>query len=474
MRPIRFTALSILICTSLLVADSDRPPNILFILADDLGYSDIEPYGQKDIQTPQLAKLAREGMLFTHAYAGNSLCGPSRSVLLQGLHSGHSSIRHNPAKARGWDRTTQGDPPLPDDAPTFATVLKEAGYATACFGKWGMGLPGQAGSPKRLGFDFFLGYATHVDAHDYRPDHLWKNDQKIPLDGKTYTHDLFTNGALAYIRDHQDDPFLLYLSYTIPHGPYDPPSVTPYENQPWHELNKAYAAMVTRLDSDIGKLVSLLDQLKIAEDTVVLFASDNGPSPLGEHRIESFHSTPFRGGKGTPYEGGLRVPLIVKWPNKVAPGTQSDLPVCFYDFLPAFADLAGQDNPPGNDGISFVPTLLGDNKTQTIHDYLYWELGDSNDWQAVRKGDWKAIRWKISIPNETKLELFHLETDPKESTDVSNKHPAVVARMERIFREAHTPNLMFPLTRGEIRDAPPNIVTPNAKQKERMRARALK
>ena len=210
------------------------------------------------------------------------------------MHAGHNPIRHNPAQARGWDRTTQGDPPLPENVPTFAKVLKQAGYATACFGKWGMGAPGKAGSPRRLGFDTFLGYASHIDAHTYWPDHLWRNDERLPLDGKTYTHDLFTREALSYVRANRDRPFFVFLSYTIPHVALDPPSLASYADKPWPEKEKAFAAMVTRMDADIGKLLALLKELKLDDNTLVLFASDNGPCPAGGHKATTFDSTPFR------------------------------------------------------------------------------------------------------------------------------------------------------------------------------------
>lgn len=458
--------LILLLAAALPAAERERP-NVIFILSDDLGYSDISPYGQTRIQTPHLEQLARDGLRFTHAYAGNSVCGPSRAALFLGLHSGHNPVRHNPGAARGWDRTTQGDPPLPDDAPTFAKVLKQAGYATACFGKWGMGVPGQAGSPRRLGFDTFLGYASHVDAHTYWPDHLWRNDEKITLDGKTYSHDLFTKEALAYIRATRDRPFFLFLSYTIPHVRLDPPSLAPYEAKPWPEPEKAFAAMVTRMDADIGKIGALLKELNLDDRTLVLFASDNGPCTAGGHKASTFDSTPFRAEKGAPFEGGIRVPFIARWPNRIAAETRSELLIAFYDVLPTFAELAGQPAPANTDGISFLPTLLGRNADQKRHEYLYWELAMQRGWQAIRMGDWKAVRSNVSQPGEPRLELFNLKSDPKEQHDVAAEQPELVARFLRIAREARTTSTMFPLTHAELQAAPPNIVTPNANQKKR-------
>ena len=457
-----------------LAAESPRSPNVIFVLADDLGYADISPYGQRQIQTPNLERIAREGMLFTNAYAGAPVCGPSRATLFLGLHTGHNPIRHNPAAARGWDRTTQGDPPLPDDAPTFAKVLKQAGHATACFGKWGMGSPGKAGSPRRLGFETFLGYASHVDAHTYWPDHLWRDDERVPLDGKTYSHDLFTQAAFDYVHAHRERPFFLFLSYTIPHVALHPPSLEPYADKPWPEPEKAFAAMVTRMDADIGRLLALLRELRIDESTLLFFASDNGPCTAGGHKASTFDSTPFRGEKTTVYEGGIRVPFLARWPGRIRAGARSDLPICFYDVLATFADLTGQRPPAGTDGISFMPTLLGRETEQRRHEYLYWEYATQSGFQAIRMGEWKAVRSGVSRAGEPKLELYNLEADPKEEHDVSDRQPEVVSRILDIARTARTPNRMFPLTAAEFETAPPNIVTPNASQKKRAKAAEAK
>jgi arylsulfatase A-like enzyme len=469
-RPVAFLAAQVALALLASAAETARSPNIVFILADDLGYTDISPYGQRQIQTPHLERFAREGMLFTDAYAGAPVCGPSRATLFLGLHSGHNPIRHNPGQARGWDRTTQGDPPLPEDVPTFANVLKQAGYATACFGKWGMGAPGKAGSPRRIGFDTFFGYASHVDAHNYRPDHLWRNDERVPLDGKTYSHDLFTQAALDYVRAQRERPFFLFLSYTIPHVPLHPPSLAPYEGKPWPESEKAFAAMVTHLDADIGRLLALLGELRLDDDTLVMFASDNGPITAGGHKVSTFASTPFRGEKTTIYEGGIRVPFLARWPGKIRAGARSELPVCFYDVLATFAELTGQRPPANTDGISFAPTLLGRDAAQRRHEYLYWEYATQLGFQAIRMGNWKAVRSGLSRPGEPKLELYDLKSDPKEQHDLAARHTDVVEKMLEITRSARTSNLMFPLTAAEFDTAPTNIVTPNANQKRRAKA----
>ncbi len=448
------------------------PPNVIFILSDDLGYSDISPYGQKEIQTPHLEQFAREGLLFTDAYAGAAVCGPSRAALFLGLHNGHNPIRHNPGAARGWDRTTVGDPPLPQDVPTFGKIMRQAGYATACFGKWGMGVPGGAGSPRKLGFDTFLGYASHVDAHSYWPDHLWRNDERLPLDGKTYSHDLFVRESLDFVRAQRDRPFFLYLSLTIPHVELRPPSLAPYENKPWPEPEKAFAAMVTRMDADIGQLLALLKELHLDENTLVIFASDNGPCTAGGHKASTFHSTPFRGEKTQLYEGGIRVPFIARWPQHITAGTRSDLPIVFYDFLATLADLAGQAAPANTDGISFLPTLLGRATEQKRHEFLYWEYAVQHGSQAIRMGDWKGLRSGLAQAGEAKIELYNLKTDPREATNVAAQQPAIVEKMLQIARAEHTSNRMFPLTFAELKDAPPNIVTPNENQKKRATKKA--
>lgn len=457
-----------------LVRAAAHGPNIVFILSDDLGYSDLSPYGQTQIRTPHLEQLAREGLRFTQAYAGNSVCGPSRAALFLGLDNGHNPLRNNPGVARGWDRTTQGDPPLPEGGPTFANILQQAGYATACIGKYGVGIPGGAGSPRRLGFDYFFGYATHVDAHDYWPDHLWRNDERVTLDGKSYSHDLFTQEALRYLDDHRRGPFFLFLSYTIPHVHLDPPSLAPYENEAWPAPEKAFAAMVTRMDADVGKLVARLKSLGIDDNTLVMFASDNGPCTAGGHKASTFKSTPFRGEKTSPYEGGLRVPFIARWPQHIAANSRTDQPIAFYDMLATFADLTGQKAPEHGDGVSFLPTLLGRQADQKPHAFFYWELASQRGWQAIRLGDWKGVRRDVSQAGPPKLELYNLVTDPTEHLDVAAEHADLVARIEEIARTEHTPNTMYPLTPEELASAPPSIVTPNADQKKRAEKKAKK
>lgn len=447
-------------------AAAKAKPNIIFILSDDLGYADIGPYGQKDIQTPNLDKMAAEGMLFTDAYSGSPLCAPCRSTLFTGLHTGHTPIRHNPGAARAWNRTVQGDPPLPNDILTFAKVCKQAGYASACIGKYGLGFPGKAGSPDRLGFDYFFGYDSHVAAHNYYPTNLWRNNRQVPLEGKTYSHDLFTQEALEFVRKHKDGPFLLYLPYTIPHVKLDPPSIEPYTDKPWPPGEKAFAAMIARMDRDIGKLIDLLKALKLDEQTVIMFAGDNGPCTAAGHKATTFHSTPFRSEKGHPYEGGIRVSFLARWPGHIPAGKKTAQPIAFWDFLPTCAELAGVPVAAPLDGVSFLPTLLDRPQDQKQHDYFYWELAADRGFQEIRMGDWKADILHVSQPGMPKLELYNLKDDPAERHNVAAEHPDLVKKLEQIARAARTSNAMFPLTYDECQKAAPRGISPKGKAKK--------
>ncbi len=430
-----------------------RPPNIIFILADDLGYGDLGCYGQKQIRTPNLDRMAAEGMRFTEAYAGCTVCAPSRSVLMTGLHMGHTSVRSNPG----------GVPLLPEDV-TVAELLKEAGYAAGCFGKWGLGDIGTEGVPWKQGFDEFFGYLHQAHAHYYYPRFLYKNDQEYPLPGNegdgrgTYSHDVIAEQALDFIRRHKDGPFFCYVPFTIPHlellvpedsmaeyrGQFPEPREyrdrrDHYARQP--EPRTALAAMITRMDRDVGRILGLVQELGLDDDTVIFFSSDNGAaSPLWKD--DYFHSTGgLRGHKQNFYEGGIRVPLIVRWPGKIAPGTTSSHPCVFYDFLPTALELAGRPVPPHTDGISIVPTLLGRGE-QKAHEFLYWELPryDSKTGefrkeiprQAVRMGDWKAVRPEP----DGALELYNLKTDPGETTNVAASNPEVMARIDEFLKRA--------------------------------------
>ncbi len=418
---------------------ADRPPNIIYIMADDLGYGDLGCYGQKVIQTPNIDRLAREGMRFTDHYSGHTVCRPSRLVLLTGRHSGHTAIDSNARYV------------FPPGAQTVTTLLQQAGYATGGIGKWAMGGADSTGAPHKQGFDLWFGYLDQSEAHNYYPEHLWRNGQQIPLPGNvigphrrvavqrtTYSHDLMTDEALAFIRRHADRPFLLQAHFTIPHANnegggatgdgMEVPDYGIYTDRDWPNTEKGFAAMVGRLDRDVGRMIDLLHELGIAENTVVLFTSDNGPHQEGGHKMEFFDSNgPLRGLKRDLYEGGIRVPLIVWWPGTVAAGSSCDHPSAFWDFLPTACELAGIEPPADIDGISYLPSLLG--KPQPQHEYLYWQAGSKI---AARKGRYKAVIVGKGKP----FELYDLDADIGEKTNIADDHPEVVAEMRRILTEA--------------------------------------
>ena len=408
-------------------AAADAKPNIIYILADDLGYAHLGCYGHKDILTPHLDRMAAEGMRFTDHYAGSALCAPSRCVLMTGLHTGHCFVRNNKPLP------VEGNVPIPADSQTIAKVLKAAGYATACIGKWGLGYPGSEGDPTNQGFDHFFGYNCQRQAHTYYPPHLWRNREKVILEGnagggkKDYSHDLLTAEAIAFLREQHKRPFFLYLPYTIPHGAFQVPEQGIYADRPWTDTQKNIAAMISRMDRDVGSILALLAELGVEKNTLVMFASDNG-SAGGDLAARFKGSGPLRAQKGSLYEGGIRTPLIARWPGNVAPGAVSRHASCFQDMMPTFAELAGATLSKPTDGISIVPTLLG-RGDQREHPYLYWELGAA---RAVRMGNFKAVRAKRDV------ELYDLRDDLSESTDVAAKHPDVVERVRTILDEAHT------------------------------------
>lgn len=435
----------LLALVAVLMVAANRPgfavdrPNIIYILADDLGYGDLGCYGQKLIKTPNLDRLASQGMKFTDHYAGAPVCAPSRCVLLTGLHSGHTPIRNNKALK------FEGNVPIPKSYFTLGEMMKQAGYATGAFGKWGQGFPGSEGDPVNRGFDLFFGYNCQREAHSYYPQHLWRNRDKVMLPGnadgqrKEYSHDLITEEALRFIRENRDRPFLAYIPYTIPHTEFAVPDLGPYEDTDWSPDHKIQAAMITRMDRDIGRIVDLVKEIGQEENTLIIFTSDNGPHGSGG-TLEKFHAAgPLRAKKGAVYEGGIRVPFIASWPGHIQPETLSDHISCFQDMMPTFAELAGVSSPEGIDGISLLPTLLGD-EHQKKHDYLYWELGTN---QAVRMGPWKGVR-NSKRKALGKFELYHLENDPGETTDVAGEQPEVAARLLKTLEGARRPSTLFP------------------------------
>jgi len=432
-----------------------QKPNVIFILADDLGYGDLGCYGQQKIKTPCIDRLAREGVRFTQHYAGSPVCGPSRTCLLLGNHTGHNYVRGNPGQAT--QKPAKGDIPQPADAFTFAKLYQQHGYSTAVIGKWGFGPPTGPGGPRHAGFDCFFGYANHGEAHEYYPERLWRNDQQAELDGKQYAHDLIAGDALKFVRDSaatSGKPFMLFFTPTIPHAKLQVPDLGPYANEKWPENEKKFAAMVTRLDRDVGRLLDLLRELKIDDRTIVFFSSDNGPHKEGGHSPEFFNSNgSLRGIKRDVYEGGIRVPFIARWPGTIAAGTTSDHVGAFWDFLPTSAEILGVAPPSGIDGISYLPSLTGKAKARE-HSALYWEFQEQGGKQAVRFGDWKAVRVDLSKEENRPIELYDLSKDLAESSNVAAAHPDLVKRAQELLDANHEPSTLFPLFPDEIKETP--------------------
>jgi len=419
-------------------------PNILFILADDLGYGDVGVYGQTVVPTPNIDRIAAEGVRFTQAYAGCTVCAPSRCCLMTGYHTGHARIRGN-AKV-----------PLEAGDVTVAKILKQAGYRTGIVGKWGLGGAYTDGIPNLQGFDDWFGFLDQTYAHSYYPQSLWDNKEEKIIQrnlGKrqAWAQDMFTQRALQFLDSQSRDPFFLYLAYTTPHANdelgrdtgdgMEVPSDEPFTNKPWPQVEKNFAAMVTRLDRDVGRVMAQLKKTGQDENTLVIFTSDNGPHQEGGHDPKFFHSAgPLRGIKRDLYEGGIREPMLARWPGKIKPGTTSDQTWAFWDFLPTAAELAGAKAPPGIDGISMVPALLG--QPQRGHEYFYWEFHERGFNQAVRMGDWKGVRVG---KRSAEVELYDLKTDIGEKNNVAGAHPEIVRKLEEIMRTARTESKDFPV-----------------------------
>jgi arylsulfatase A-like enzyme len=416
-------------------------PNVIFVMADDLGYGDLGCYGQKEILTPHIDRLAREGTRFTDVYAGASVCAPSRSVLMTGQHLGHTRVRGNFGVVGGVG--PQKRVPLRPEDVTVAEVMKSVGYTTGITGKWGLGEPNTTGIPNRQGFDEWLGFLNQRRAHNYYPEYLWRNEQKMELAGNLngnqgqYVHDLFTEFALDFVREQRTKPFFLYLAWTIPHAKYQIPSMAPYENRDWPRDYKVHAAMVTRMDRDMGRLMALLQELDLDEKTMMFFCSDNGAAVRRDGVMDS--AGPFRGRKGTQYEGGLRVPMIVRWPNRVPAGRVDGTPWYFADLLPTLAALTGAKLPASIDGINVLPTLLGDNQDLGGR-VLYWEQYSGGYQQALRRGKWKGLWW----PGKSRFELYDLSQDITEANDLADQQKEVVRRIQQFMTEAHVDSPNWP------------------------------
>jgi arylsulfatase A-like enzyme len=429
-----------------------RGPNIIWIMADDLGYGDLGCYGQQKIQTPNIDRLAAEGMRFTQAYAGSTVCAPSRCCLMTGLHNGHGRVRDNIPHEISLQ---------PDDF-TVAEMLKQAGYRTGGFGKWSLGNPGSWGIPLYQGFDTYFGQLNQDQAHQYYPDYVWDDDKVMLLmenredQHNQYVADLFAERALDFIDDNRQRPFFLYFATTLPHfadfkeGPdrLIVPTDEPYSSRNWPQLEKNYAAMVTRIDDQVGRMMARLRLHGIEENTVVFFTSDNGP--WAGHDVGFFDSGGgLRGVKREMYEGGIRVPMIARWPGKIAAGAESDHVWAFWDLLPTAADLAGLPPPKPTDGLSVVPALVGDRQQQ--HEYLYWDYGHvrSQFKQAARWGNWKGVRNGAGAP----IELYDLATDVSETSDVAQANPSVARRIEEIFQTAYQPSPAYPVRQASPGDS---------------------
>ncbi len=455
-------------------ADAKRPPNIIFFFADDLGIGELGCYGQKKIQTPHVDQLAQEGMKFTQHYSGNAVCAPSRCCLMTGKHSGHAYIRSN------REFKPEGQEPIPAEEVTLAELLKEKGYVTGAMGKWGLGPVNSSGDPLSQGFDHFYGYNCQRVAHNYYPTHLWKDREHIRLEGndaglkgEKFAPDLYTDAALQFIEANKDRPFFLYFPTIVPHVALQVPEDSlaqytgkfeeiPYEGNkgylPHPTPYAAYAAMVSRMDRDLGRTLDLLRRLNLENETIVIFTSDNGPTHnVGGADSDFFESTAGRRGrKGSLYEGGIRAPAIVRWPGHIAPGTVSNHVCANYDWLPTLLDLTDEPAvklPAGVDGISFAPTLLGKPGEQKQHEFLYWEFPGYGGQQALRMGDWKLVRQNL-MPQPAKgqnkqkrkkatLELFDLKSDENETHDIADAHPDVVAKMQAIMFREHVPSNVF-------------------------------
>jgi arylsulfatase A-like enzyme len=455
------------------------PPNIVFVLADDLGSGDLGSYGQRRIRTPRLDRMAAEGMRFTHFYSGSTVCAPSRATFLTGKHTGHAYVRDNYGLGGPRDEEERGQYPLPPDHPTLARWLRDRGYTTAVVGKWGLGGPGSTGVPTKQGFDLFFGYLDQRQAHNYYPTHLWRNEERYPLRnpnfsahqklegdpndpksyekyrGTDYAIDVMTGEAVAWLRSNASKPFFLYFAPIIPHVALQVPetalkeyegqfSETPYTGEngylPHPAPKAAYAAMVTYLDAQVGRILDTLKELGLDERTLVIFTSDNGaPLNAGGSPTQFFESNGgLRGHKNNLYEGGIRVPMIARWPGRIRAGTTSDHVGANWDMWATFADLAGAEPPADTDGISVVPTLLGrDNQRQ--HEALYWEFHSRGSSQAVRTGRWKAVRNNVAKDPEAPIELYDLERDPRETTNLAATNPDVVRRIQTIMSRSHTP-----------------------------------
>jgi len=471
----RSLCVALLALSAVSCSEKEPTPNIIYILVDDLGYGDVGFNGQTKLETPNIDQLAANGMIFSQHYAGAPVCAPSRSALLTGKHTGHTPVRGNA------EVMPEGQAAMPGDTFTMAHMLREAGYATGLFGKWGLGFPGSESDPLKMGFDHFYGYNCQRLAHHYHPYFLWNDDRReilwgnFGLETEDYAPEFIHDEVMGFIEANQDRPFFLYYAVIQPHadmvtteeymekyrGKFLPESSYEgvdggpdfrkfaYISQP--EAHAAFAGMVNSIDDYVGDIVAKLEELGIDDNTLIIFTSDNGPHREGGHNPDYFDSNgPLRGYKRDLYEGGIRVPMVAWWPGKIPAGTTSDHISAFWDVLPTVAEMTGTRAPEGIDGISFLPTLLGQ-EGQEAHEYLYWEFHELKGRVAIRKGDWKGVRYEVAVDPDSPLELYNLSTDIGEQNNVASEYPEVVAELNALIDQARTispvEDFNFPLER---------------------------
>ncbi|HWB01517.1 MAG TPA: arylsulfatase [Verrucomicrobiales bacterium] len=471
MRLFQFATLFLLVIALPAKAGPERP-NLIWVMADDLGYGELGCYGQKVIQTPRIDGMAREGLRFVQFYAGATVCAPSRSVLMTGQHHGHTSVRGNAGKAKPAAQA------LKANEVTVARVLQQAGYHTRLIGKWGLGDTGAAesGLPRKQGFDAFLGYLNQTHAHNHYPDFLWRNEERITLpnvvtpkggegggyatEAKVYADDLFADEVLKFIAEPHAKPFFLFWSMVVPHANNERrgalkdgaevPDYGMYKDKDWPEPDKGHAAMITRMDGYVGRLLDELKKSGLAQNTLVIFTSDNGPHKESGHKLERFQpSGPFSGIKRSLTDGGIRVPLIAWWPGRIAAGGEAKQVAYFGDWMATACELAGAALPQGRDSISFAPVLLGQPDKQGKHEFLYWEFHEKAFMQAaLYQGRWKGIREKIGGP----VLVYDLQSDPAEKENLAEKNPEVAAKLDAYLKTARSESAEWPAKKGGVAD----------------------
>jgi arylsulfatase A-like enzyme len=441
-----------------------RKPNVILIVADDLGYGDLSCYGQKTLKTPHIDQMAAEGILLANHYTGSTVCAPSRASLLTGKHPGHVTVRGNYAgMLLGEEEVTIGD------------IFKQGGYVTGAVGKWGVGHPPPPDDPEKNGFDHFYGYINMWHAHNFYPEFLYRNGQKVKLEGNrtllvdgvnpwinepegtgvasekvTYVHDLFDTEGLEFIEKHKDTAFFLYMAYNVPHANNEAgymfqdgmevPDYGSYKEMDWPDPEKGFAAMIENLDRSVGLIHAKLEELNLAENTLVIFVSDNGPHEEGNHSAEFFDSNGIlRGTKRDLYEGGIRTPFIARWPGTIAAGSTSGHVSAFWDMLPTFCEIAGVNIPAESDGISFLPTLKGQPDEQEKHPFLYFEFYEQGGKQSILLDQWKGVKLEVRSGNPKPTELYNLAEDPSESVNLADSYPEIVATMDSLMALSHSP-----------------------------------